>query len=163
MLRRHLLALTLLLVVPAGAWRHDWVPWTPLGPSHRRPEVPDTPWSRTVDRLWNATRAQVAFCVGDGREPALALLAASFPWPLPAGPTSEPVCASNQGLETFLCRPAEIEQYVRVSGFGGGLATGARSGLCRGPPHVCLCCRGVEGGPPAVRGPCYTRTRAAAP
>ncbi|KAL6776445.1 hypothetical protein ACKKBG_A21155 [Auxenochlorella protothecoides x Auxenochlorella symbiontica] len=113
MLRRHLLALTLLLAVQSRAWGPDWVPWTPLGPSHRRPEVPDTPWSRTVDRLWNATRAQVAFCVGDRREPALGLLAASFPWPLPSGPASEPVCASSQGLETFLCRPAEIESYAR--------------------------------------------------
>lgn len=115
MLCRHLLALTLLLAVQSRAWGPDWVPWTPLGPSHRRPEVPDTPWSRTVDRLWNATRAQVAFCVGDRREPALGLLAASFPWPLPSGPASEPVCASSQGLETFLCRPAEIESYARVS------------------------------------------------
>lgn len=91
------------------------LPWIPLGPSHPRQDIPETPWSRTIDQLWNATRAQVAFCIGDDREKARALLARSFPWPLPAGPPGDAICADSRTLEPFLCRPAEIEQYVRVS------------------------------------------------
>lgn len=90
-------------------------PWIPLGPSHPRSDIPDTPWSRTVDALWNATRAQVAFCIGDDRGHARDLLAQSFPWPLPTGPAHDPVCSDSLELEPFLCRPGDIEQYVTVS------------------------------------------------
>lgn len=68
-----------------------------------------------MEALWNATRSQVAFCVGDSREGATALLGQSFPWPPVSGPPGDPICADGKALEPFLCGPPEIELYIRVS------------------------------------------------
>ncbi|KDD74144.1 hypothetical protein H632_c1535p0, partial [Helicosporidium sp. ATCC 50920] len=121
-----------------------------------------------MERLWEGARDHVAFCVGDDQGLAEHLLAVSFPWPLPLGPSQDPICGRAEFMEPFLCSPAEIMTYAKymlmtdnpekipdtsdcvsghlssacAPGFFDARLGNRRPGRPRNPPEPHACCAG---------------------
>ena len=106
-----LAAACLLLLAGAAAGAGHATPWP--WPPHPSPAW-DSAWARILEALWNATSADVGFCLGSRQSRVERLLRLSFQWPPPAGPPGDGVCSNATLLAPFLCNPYEVEVYYQV-------------------------------------------------
>ena len=72
-------------------------------------------WEQMLEGIWDQVAARVSFCLGASQQGVLRLMQASFPLPLPTGPTDDAVCGNATRLALHLCGRREIQEYYKVS------------------------------------------------
>ena len=120
-------ALSLLLFLPstaavsalavADSGKPSWPSW-PLPHKPGDPPVDIGPlqekFLQLVDSVWDQVSARVGFCLGSSQKRVLLLMQASFPVPLPVGPSDDDVCGNATRIAAALCGRTEMEEYYKV-------------------------------------------------
>ncbi|KAK9813958.1 hypothetical protein WJX73_006860 [Symbiochloris irregularis] len=88
-----------------------------------------------VDGVWDKVSARVGFCLGSSQQRVLRLMQASFPVPLPVGPSDDEVCGNATRVAAALCGRTDMEEYYKYLLLTDNLEKG-------GAPEAMACCPG---------------------